>query len=108
MEPKTAAKIESKIGLILERKADIEEWIEGLSAGEFKADKRTMLATYKALQETAEAATDICAIILKEVNSRVNDDYTNIDRLEAKKAISKNSASALRELNSLRKRLVKR
>lgn len=69
-------------------------------------DKFKRLACYKAFQEVVETIFDV--MILKDRNKVVEDDYTNIEKIESMKLISEEDSKVLREANGLRKRLIHR
>lgn len=69
-------------------------------------EKKTRLAVYKAMQEAAEAAMDIVAMILKDEGKLPKDDYTNVEEIFELEVIDKSTKEALNEANGLRNRLV--
>jgi len=97
-----------KISLIKERIDDIKEWLSDVSVKEFMEDKKLRLASYKAFQEIVEASMDIVAMITRDLNLMVKDDYTNLSMLKEKEVLSKHVIDALKEGNGLRNRLVHR
>ena len=101
METDRLKRYKDKIDLILERKTEIREW-----SGDFLEDKKSMLASYKAFQEVVESATDILAMMIKDESSVPGDDYSNIELAERKKLVSQKMATALKEANGLRNRVI--
>ena len=91
-----------KIDYAKERTDDVKTLISGLD------DKIKRLACYKAFQEVVEVIFDIIAMLLKDRNKPIEDDYANIARLEEFKLITKNDAIILRNANGLRNRVVHR
>ena len=89
-----------KVQLIDERLKDVEDLISDFD------NKINRLACYKAFQEIVEGLFDIIAMLLKDKNKIVEDDYANIGKLEDTKAISKDDAAVLREANGLRNRVI--
>lgn len=89
-----------KIGLVEERLSDVEGLINETD------DKIKRLACYKAFQEVVEAFFDLIAMLLKDKNKTVEDDYKNLDRLEEVKIINKNNVKILQEANGLRNRII--
>jgi len=101
METDRLKRYKDKIDLILERKTEINEW-----SGDFLDDKKSMLASYKAFQEIVESATDLLAMMIKDESSVPGDDYSNIELAERKKLVSQKMATALKEANGLRNRVI--
>ena len=96
----------SKFELIEERTLDLNEWMQGLSSDAFEKDKKTRLASFKAMQEIAEASFDVCSMLLKDLGKIVEDDYSNIEKLSELKILSEKTSSFLKEANGLRNRFV--
>ena len=94
-----------KIEHIEERIEDIRTWLHELEDIS-EIDKKTRLAVYKAIQEVAEASTDIVAMILKDEGKLPKDDYTNIEKIFELNIVSKSVKEALKEADGLRNRLV--
>jgi uncharacterized protein YutE (UPF0331/DUF86 family) len=95
-----------KLATIELRGRQVGEWTAGVQPDDLRDDPRTQLAVYKALQEIVEAATDLCAMRVKDRELSVKDDYGNIDALQRGGDLSPEIADALREGNGLRNRLV--
>ncbi|WP_297497216.1 HepT-like ribonuclease domain-containing protein [Thermococcus sp.] len=55
-----------------------------------------------------DVAMDIVVMLTKDLGITVEDDYTNITRLEEKGVLSENDASLLRAYNGLRNAIVHR
>ena len=91
-----------KAELIDERMEDIKMLVNDFS------DKIKRLACYKAFQEAIEALFDIIAMLVKDRGKLVEDDYTNIDKLEEAGVLSQQNAKILREAYGLRNRIVHR
>ena len=103
--PPTKSRVEryrEKVELARERLEDVE-----ILLGDF--DKKfSRLACYKAFQELVESLFDIIAMTLKDLDKTVEDDYTNIYKLELLEKLSRGEAEVLREANGLRNRVVHR
>ncbi|MFW6375649.1 MAG: DUF86 domain-containing protein [Thermoplasmatota archaeon] len=99
MDKKRINRYRQKISLITKRKSNISTWIKD-------TDEKSILAVYKAYQETVEAFTDIFAMILKDINEIVEDDYTNIEKLGEKGILDGKEEGLMKEANGLRNRLV--
>ncbi len=95
-----AKRYKQKIDLIDERLEDVKILVSGFS------DKIKRLACYKAFQEIVEGLFDIIAMTLRDKNKLIEDDYTNIDKLEEMSIINSQDAKVLREANGLRNRVV--
>ena len=90
-----------KFELARERIGDV-----GILLGDFD-NKFSRLACYKAFQELVESIFDIIAMLLKDHGKTVEDDYTNVEKLE-RIAINEKDADILREANGLRNRIIHR
>lgn len=101
METGRLKRYKDKMDLISKRIAQVEEW-----QGEILEEEKTMLASYKAFQEAAEAALDLVAMMIKDAGSMPKDDYSNIELALGKKLISRKTGDALKQANGLRNRLV--
>ena len=99
MDKKRVSRYKEKLSLIEKRKNNISTWID-------HRDEKSVLAIYKAYQEMIEALTDIFAMMLKELDEVVEDDYSNIDRLREKGILSDKQDAIMKEANGLRNRLV--
>ena len=99
MDKKRVSRYKEKLSLIEKRKNNISMWID-------HRDEKSVLAIYKAYQEMIEALTDIFAMMLKDLDEVVEDDYSNIDRLREKGILSDKQDAIMKEANGLRKRLV--
>lgn len=95
-----AKRYKQKIDLIGERLEDAETLVNDFS------DKIKRLACYKAFQEAVDGLFDIIAMTLKDKDKVIEDDYTNIDKLEEMSVINSQDAKILREANGLRNRVV--
>jgi uncharacterized protein YutE (UPF0331/DUF86 family) len=71
---------------------------------EVREDRIVKKALYKEYQELAEAAADICAMVLKEEGRLLKDDYTNFDAL--KFLFGAEMVRVLKRANGLRNVLV--
>ncbi len=108
MDVERAKRYRDKLALMEERRTDIIEWTSDVSVEMFIEDKKLRLATYKAFQETVEAAMDLVSMMIRDSNLMVKDDYVNVDQLEEQDVLSHEAADALKEANGLRNRLVHR
>lgn len=52
MDIERAKRYKDKLNLILARSESVERWIANYKANDFVSDEKTMLASYKAFQET--------------------------------------------------------
>jgi len=96
MEERRVKRYLEKISLISKREGQIEGWL-----GE-ERDEKTVLAIYKAFQESVEASLDLVAMICRDKGIPPEDDYTNIERvIEAKRR-----KDSLIRANGLRNRIV--
>ena len=91
-----------KFELIYERTEDVELLLPNLN------DKIKRLACYKAFQELVESLFDITAMMLKDNNKVVQDDYTNVDKLHNIGIVNEKDIKILQESNGLRNRIVHR
>lgn len=99
MDAKRVSRYKEKISLIEKRKNDISNWID-------KRDEKSVLAIYKAYQEMVEGLTDIFAMILKDMDEVVEDDYSNIENLRGEGILTVKQEELMKEANGLRNRLV--
>lgn len=95
------ARIKDKLLHAQNRLGLFMEW--HTSAGEQIKDR---LASYKAIQEAAEAIADVAALLVKGLGIAPHDDYSNYCALKDKGALSDRSLSVLNEFNGLRNALV--
>jgi len=102
-----AKRYREKLNLIIERVADIEDWLPS-DVSDFSSDKRNRLAIYKAFQELIEASFDVAAMVCKDVRIVPKDDYTNLETLQNIGIIDERLNNTLSESNGLRNRLVHR
>lgn len=79
-------RIAQKLETIKDRSTFIKENFTGVQ--EVQEDRIVKKALYKEYQELAEAATDVCAMVLKEEGRILKDDYTNFDALRVCKKIT--------------------
>ncbi len=75
----------------------LEEWLPDASK-----DEKSFAASAKAFQELVEALTDIFAMLIKDMNSIVKDDYSNIEKIREKKILDETEANICKEANGLR------
>lgn len=99
MDEERISRYREKISIIEKRKDNIDSWIRS-------GDEKSILAVYKAYQELMEAFTDIFAMILRDSEIMVKDDYTNIERLREKNILDEEHEGLMKEANGLRNRLV--
>ena len=107
MDIDRAKRYREKLNLIIERVADIEDWLPS-DVSDFSSDKRNRLAIYKAFQELIEASFDVAAMVCKNLKIVPKDDYTNLETLQNIRIIDERLNNALAESNGLRNRLVHR
>ncbi|MDK2915415.1 MAG: hypothetical protein PWQ79_2330 [Thermococcaceae archaeon] len=89
----------------LEKLEKFEEEYEFIKAHEMR-DEVTQRALLYSLQVSVDVAMDIVAMLTKDLGITVEDDYTNIERLEKKGVLSSEEASLLRKYNGLRNAIV--
>ena len=89
----------------LEKLEKFEEEYEFIKGHGIKDDV-TLRALLYSLQVCVDVAMDIVAMLTKDLGITVEDDYTNIRRLEEKGVLSENDASLLRAYNGLRNAIV--
>ncbi|MFO8077975.1 MAG: DUF86 domain-containing protein [Thermoplasmatota archaeon] len=99
MEENRIKRYKQKISVIEQRRQNIFSWISD-------SDEKSVLAIYKAFQEIIESLTDLCAMIVKDADGLVADDYSNIEQLGKQTIINQDQESLLKEANGLRNRLV--
>lgn len=89
----------------LEKLEKFEEEYEFIKDHEMR-DEVTQRALLYSLQVCVDIAMDIVAMLTKDLGIMVEDDYTNIERLEKKGVLSSEEASLLRKYNGLRNAIV--
>ena len=102
---KRACRYKDKLDMVFKRTGQVEEWLADVSEDEFLEDDMTKLAVYKAFQEAVEASLDLVAMMCKDLGITSQDDYSNLERLAA---LSARSREVLIEANGLRNHLVHR
>ncbi|MCK4729979.1 MAG: DUF86 domain-containing protein [Candidatus Aenigmarchaeota archaeon] len=63
-------------------------------------------ATFYRIQVAIESATDLVAMVVKDLGKTVGDDYHNLEILQEEKVIDKKLSDELKKLNGLRNVLV--
>lgn len=91
-----------KIETVVERVEFIEEHL----SEEILRDRILRKAIYKEFQEAVEAASDVCAMLRRGLNSSAKDDYDNIDFLVEGAILEARMGEKLKEANGLRNRLI--
>ncbi|KXA96210.1 hypothetical protein AKJ37_01045 [candidate division MSBL1 archaeon SCGC-AAA259I09] len=99
MDGNRITRYRQKISVIEKRRENIKIWID-------EEDEKSVLAVYKSYQELIESFTDIFAMIVKDMNELVEDDYTNIEKLRERGILSEEQEGLMKEANGLRNRLV--
>ncbi len=99
MDENRITRYRQKISVIEKRRKNIKTWID-------EEDEKSVLAVYKSYQELIESFTDIFAMIVKDMNELVEDDYTNIEKLRERAILSEEQEGLMKEANGLRNRLV--
>lgn len=105
MKTERAGRYRDKLNLIILRAGQAQSWLDEEGPEDFLEDDKTKLATYKAFQEAVEASMDLVAMMCKDLGSTPQDDYGNLDRLEA---LGDASRAVLKEANGLRNHLIHR
>jgi uncharacterized protein YutE (UPF0331/DUF86 family) len=82
------------------------EFIEGHLSDGILGDRILRKAIYKEFQEAVEAASDVCAMVRRGLNSSAKDDYSNIDFLVERAILEAKMGEKLKEANGLRNRLI--
>ncbi len=95
-------RIMEKVETVVERVEFIEEHL----SDELLGDRILRKAIYKEFQEAVEAASDVCAMVRRGLNSSAKDDYGNIDFLVEKGILEERIGEKLKEANGLRNRLI--
>nr|CAE46372.1 hypothetical protein C2_0014 [uncultured archaeon]CBH37410.1 hypothetical protein BSM_08870 [uncultured archaeon] len=95
-------RIMEKVEIVIER----VEFIEGHLSNEILGNRILRKAIYKEFQEAVEAASDVCAMLRRGLNSSAKDDYSNIDFLVEHGILEEKKAEKLKEANGLRNRLI--
>ena len=99
MDKKRMSRYRHKISIISKRKSNISSWIDS-------DDEKSILAIYKAYQETVDAFLYLFSMILKDMNEIVEDDYANIEKLGEKGILDGKEEGLMKEANGLRNILV--
>jgi uncharacterized protein YutE (UPF0331/DUF86 family) len=81
MERKRKDRYFEKINFLLKRNGQIKEWALEYENIEKERSEKTLLAIYKAFQESIEGCLDIVAMMCRDSDLIVKDDYTNIERV---------------------------
>jgi len=95
-------RIMEKVETVVERVEFIEEHL----SEEILGDRILRKATYKEFQEAVEAASDVCAMLRRGLNSSAKDDYSNVDFLVERDILEERMGEKLKEANGLRNRLI--
>ena len=95
-------RIMEKVETVVERVEFIEEHL----SEEILGDRILRKALYKEFQEAVEAASDVCAMLRRGLNSSAKDDYDNIDSLVERDVLKERIGEKLKEANGLRNRLI--
>lgn len=99
MDENRIARYRQKISIIERRRENIKSWID-------EKDEKSVLAVYKSFQELIESFTDIFAMMIKDMNRLVEDDYANIEKLRERSILSEEQEELMKEANGLRNRLI--
>jgi uncharacterized protein YutE (UPF0331/DUF86 family) len=91
-----------KVEIVIDRVEFIDEHL----SQDILSDRILRKAIYKEFQEAIEAASDLCAMIRRGLNSSAKDDYSNIDFLVERKVVEERLGRRLKEANGLRNRLI--
>ena len=100
-----ARRYKDKLDMVFKRAGQVQEWLADVSEDEFLEYNMTKLAVHKAFQEAVEASLDLVAMMCKDLGITSQDDYSNLERLAA---LSARSREVLVEANGLRNHLVHR
>ncbi|MBN1234901.1 MAG: DUF86 domain-containing protein [Methanotrichaceae archaeon] len=100
-----SGRYKDKLDTVFKRAGQVQEWLEQTSPEDFLEDDKTKLASYKAFQEAVEACLDLVAMMCKDSGIKSQDDYSNLERLQA---LATSSREVLIEANGLRNHLVHR
>ena len=95
-------RIMEKVETVVERVEFIEEHL----SEEILGDRILRKATYKEFQEAVEAASDVCAMLRRGLNSSAKDDYSNVDFLVERDILEERMGEKIKEANGLRNRLI--
>jgi len=102
---KRACRYKEKLDMVFKRAGQVQEWLADVTEDEFLEDDKTKLAVYKAFHEAVEASLDLVAMMCKDLGITSQDDCSNLERLAA---LSAQSREVLIEANGLRNHLVHR
>ncbi len=94
-----------KINELIDRLEFIEENIPA-DETTFVEDRILRKALYKEFQEAVEVMSDIAAMLMKDMQRAVEDDYTNIENACMRLGIESEQCSLLKRANGLRNVLV--
>ncbi|MFZ2070952.1 MAG: DUF86 domain-containing protein [Halobacteriota archaeon] len=95
-------RILEKVETVIERVEFIEEHL----SQQILSDRILRKALYKEFQEAVEAASDVCAMLRRGLNSSAKDDYSNIDFLVENGILELRIGEKIKEANGLRNRLI--
>ena len=95
-------RIIEKVETVVER----IEFIEGHLSDGILGGRILRKAIYKEFQEAVDAASDVCAMVRRWLNSSAKDDYSNIDFLVERAILEAKMGEKLKEANGLRNRLI--
>lgn len=106
MDHERLKRYSEKIELLRQRAEKIRGWTREKDIESLRGKIKDKLAVYKAFQEATEAAMDLCAMILKDSGKNVEDDYSNLNKLQEEEIITGEIAEVLKESKGLRNRLI--
>ncbi len=101
VDPERLARIQDKLLHAEDRLGHFQQW-----SADARNHLKDRLASFKAIQEAAEAMADAAAMVLKERGVPPHDDYTNFEALRDLGAVTAGMAADLAELNGLRNAIV--
>jgi len=86
----------------------LHEWINDSNFDDLNknGDYREVFAIYHAAQLSIEVISDLCAMLVKDLQQNPKDNYSNFEKLHLVKIITADMYQALKELNGLRNRIV--
>lgn len=85
----------------------LEKEVEFLKTSELR-DETAKRAVFYSLQVSVEILMDICAMRVKDIGLTVEDDYTNIEKLQREDIITEDDAEILKGYNGMRNIIVHR
>lgn len=108
MDEKRTKRYGEKIANLVKYINLLEKWLKESEQDELvrNSNYREIFALYHAAQLGIEVTTDLCAMMVKDLQFIPKDNYVNFEVLKREGIISGELHGALKELNGLRNRIV--